>query len=66
MGKLKVPIDETIGQILGNQSLEENLYILGVPQILAGAEPGGYVKNAVVKLHVSRLDLIELFEFRSV
>ena len=31
MGKLKVPIDETIGQILGNQSLEENLYILGVP-----------------------------------
>ena len=29
--KLKVPIDETIGQSLGNESLEENLCILGVP-----------------------------------
>ena len=41
MGKIiiKVPIDETIGQSLGNESLEENLCILGVPQIGAGAEP---------------------------
>ena len=39
---LKVPIDETIGQSLGNESLEENLCILGVPQIQAGAEPEGY------------------------
>ena len=28
---LKVPIDEIIGRSLGNESLEENLYILGVP-----------------------------------
>ena len=29
--KLKVPIDETIGWSLGNESLEENLCILEVP-----------------------------------
>ena len=29
--KLKVPIGETIGWSLGNESLEENLGILGVP-----------------------------------
>ena len=28
---LKVPIDETIGWSLGNESLEENLFILAVP-----------------------------------
>ena len=39
---LKVPIDETIGQSLGNESLEENLCILGVPHIRAGAESEGY------------------------
>ena len=66
-----MPIDETIGRSLGNYSLEKNLCILGVPQIRAGAEAEGYnlsylfslkkifvstyVKNAVVKLHVSRL-----------
>ena len=37
-----MPIDETIGRILGNESLEENLRILGVPQIRAGAKPEGY------------------------
>ena len=62
-----------MGQSLGNKSLEENLCILGVPQIRAGAEPEGYnlsysislkkffvstyVKSVVVKLHVSRLGL---------
>ena len=39
---LKVPIDETIGRGLGKKSLEENLCILGVPYIRAGAEPEGY------------------------
>ena len=39
---LKVPIDETIGQSLGNESLKENLCILGVPYIRAGAKPEGY------------------------
>ena len=34
--------DETIGRSLGNKSLEENLCILGLPQIRAGAEPEGY------------------------
>ena len=29
--QLKVPIDETIGQSLGNESIGENLCILGVP-----------------------------------
>ena len=29
--QLKVPIDETIGGNLGNESLEDNLCILGVP-----------------------------------
>ena len=29
--KSKVPIDKKIGQSLGNESLEENLFILGVP-----------------------------------
>ena len=32
---LKVPIDETIGRSLENESLEEDLCILGVPQILS-------------------------------
>ena len=32
-------IDETIGRSLENESLEENLFIFGVPQIQAGAEP---------------------------
>ena len=65
---IKIPIDETIGPSLGNESLVENLCILGVPQIPAGAEPEGYnlsysislkkffvstyVENIVVKLHV--------------
>ena len=35
-------MDKTNVQSLGNQSLEENLCILGVPQILAGAETEGY------------------------
>ena len=35
-------IDEIIGQSLGNVSFEENLCILGVPEIHAGAEPEGY------------------------
>ena len=39
---LKMPTDETIGQSLGNESLEKNLRILGVPQIRARAEPEGY------------------------
>ena len=39
---LKVPIDETIRQSLGNVSLEENLGILGVMQMRAGGEPEGY------------------------
>ena len=29
--QLKVPTDETIGRNLGNESLEENLCMLGVP-----------------------------------
>ena len=37
-----MPIDETIGQSLGNEWLKENLCILGVPQIGAGAEPEGH------------------------
>ena len=37
-----MPIDETIGQSLGNESLEGNLCILGLSQIRAGAEPEGY------------------------
>ena len=68
-----MPTDETIGQSLGNESLEENLCILGIPYIRAGAEPEGYnlsysislkkcfcstyVENVVVKLRVSRLGL---------
>ena len=59
-------MDETIRGSLGNESQEENLCILEVPQIRAGAEPEGYnlsysislrsffvstyVKNVVVKL----------------
>ena len=39
---MKTPVDETIGQSLGNESLEENLCILGVPQLRAGAEPERY------------------------
>ena len=35
-------MDETIGRSLGNESLEENWCILGVPQIRAGAELEGY------------------------
>ena len=35
-------MDETIEQSLGNESLEENLCILGVLQIRSGAEPDGY------------------------
>ena len=58
---------------LGNASLEENLFILQVPQIRAGAEPERYNlsytyslrksscfnlrKNVAVKLHVLRLGL---------
>ena len=64
-------MDETIGRSLGNESLEENWCILGVPQIRAGAEPEGYNfsyffcfnlrKNVVVKLRVSRLGLHRAF-----
>ena len=39
---LKVPLDQTIGSSLGNESLEENLCILGVPYTRAGAEPEVY------------------------
>ena len=39
---LKVPIDETMGRSLANESLEKNLCIWGVPQMWAGAEPEGY------------------------
>ena len=61
-----------MGQSLGNESLEENLCILGVPQIQTRAKPGynlsysisfkvflfqDMLKNVVVKLHVSRLGL---------
>ena len=35
-------IDESIGRSLENESLEENLCILGVPEIRAGAEPEKY------------------------
>ena len=35
-------MDETIGRSLENESLEENLCILEVLQIRAGAEPEGY------------------------
>ena len=35
-------IDETIGRSLGNEPLEEYLWILGVPQMRGGAEPEGY------------------------
>ena len=35
-------IDETSRGSLGNVSLDENLCILGVPYIWAGAEPEGY------------------------
>ena len=35
-------MDETIGQSLGNKSLEEKLCILGVPLIRVAAEPKGY------------------------
>ena len=35
-------IDETIGWSLGNESLEGNLCILGVPLIRARAEPEEY------------------------
>ena len=40
--QLKVAIDETIRRSLENESLEENLCILGVPYMRAGAEPEGY------------------------
>ena len=39
---MKVPIDETIGRSLGNESPEKNLCILRVPQRRAGAESEGY------------------------
>ena len=39
---VKAPINETIGRSSGNESLEENLCILGVPWIPAGAGPEGY------------------------
>ena len=34
-------MNETIGRSLGNESLEENLCILGVPQIRVAAKPEG-------------------------
>ena len=37
-----MPIDETIGRSLGNEWLEENLCIIGLPKIRAGVEPEGY------------------------
>ena len=37
-----MPIDEVIGEGLGNKSLEENFCISGVPYIWAGAELEGY------------------------
>ena len=40
--KLKVPLDETIGQSLGNESLEESLCFLVVPQLRLGEEPEVY------------------------
>ena len=68
-----MPIDETIRRNLGNESLEENLCILGVPYIRAGAEREGYnlsylislksffvstyVEKVVVKYRVSGLGL---------
>ena len=39
---LKVAIYETIEQSLENESLEENMHILGVPQIRAEPEPEGH------------------------
>ena len=45
-----MPIDETIGRSLGYQSLEENLCILGVPLIQAGAEPEGYKLSILARL----------------
>ena len=49
---LKIPIDEIIRQSLGNVSLEENLCILGVPEIWAGAETEGYysINPSVISL----------------
>ena len=70
-------MEETTGKSLGNETLEENLCILGVPLIQAGANPEGcnlsytflfkfffvstYVKDVVVRLHVSRLGLYRAF-----
>ena len=39
---IKSLIDETMERRLENESLEENLCILGVPKIQARAEPEGY------------------------
>ena len=49
---LKLPIDEIIRQSLGNVSLEENLCILGVPQIWPGADTEGYysINSSVISL----------------
>ena len=37
-----MPIFETIGRSLGNESLQEKLCILGVPEMQSGLEPEGY------------------------
>ena len=37
-----MPIDESIGRTFGNESLEENFCILGVPKIWAATEPEGH------------------------
>ena len=42
-------MDETIGRSLGNESLEEKFWILGVPQIRAGGEPEGYNLSYSIK-----------------
>ena len=43
-------MDETIGQSLGNESLEGNLFILGEPHICAGAESEGYDLSCSISL----------------
>ena len=55
--QLKVPIDETIGRSLKNESLEQNLCILGGPYIRAVAEPEGYNLSYSISLKFFRFNL---------
>ena len=64
-------MDETTGRNLGNESLEENLWILGVPKIRAGTKPEGYnllysflLKKFFVLTYVFNNRAMNLFEGR--